>query len=116
MGSAIALTLGGAVACVVLMLAADTGRRGEATNASIGYSVPEHVKIDPELRKRANQILFRHCATAAVITGLIAVLGAPYALGLIDADISTAELVIAAGMAGVAAFIALLGLERIKQL
>ena len=42
---------------VVSVLAVVTARRGQVTHSQDGYDVPPRVSSDPELRKRANDIV-----------------------------------------------------------
>ncbi|MFE9022411.1 hypothetical protein ACFYNL_28145 [Streptomyces sp. NPDC007808] len=48
-------------------LAARTGYRGKVCDRSDGYDVPAQVKADPELRKRANDLVAFWCTGAAVL-------------------------------------------------
>jgi hypothetical protein len=45
------------VGAVVSILAVVTARRGQVTHGSDGYGAPEHVRSDPALRRRANEIV-----------------------------------------------------------
>ncbi|MGW8379297.1 hypothetical protein [Streptomyces sp. ODS28] len=52
----------------VSLLAAVTGYRGQACDRHRGYEVPERVRADAALRKRANETVAFWCTGAAVLS------------------------------------------------
>ncbi|MFF0739387.1 hypothetical protein ACFYVL_03205 [Streptomyces sp. NPDC004111] len=75
------------VSAVVSTLAARVGRRGQACDRNIGYSVPAQVRTDPELRRQANTLIAHWCTGAAILSL------APLApLGMIIASDGTADI------------------------
>lgn len=108
-----AIFLLGAIAAV---LAVVTARRGLVTHSSDGYGAPPHVRSDPELRRKANEIvawwgtlLVALCLAPVVIMVSLVVRGLE--------DLLTTPVLIAVAVYGV--FVATLGMypfERIKRL
>ncbi len=50
--------------------AATTGRRGHVCDRALGYTVPAVVAADPDLTRRANELVARWCTAAAVLAAV----------------------------------------------
>ncbi len=58
------------VALFASTAAAVTGRRGQVCERGIGCTVPAQVEADPELERRANQLVATWCTAAAVLAAV----------------------------------------------
>lgn len=58
------------IALFAATAAAVTGRRGQVCERDIGYTVPAQVEADPELNRRANELVATWCTAAAVLAAV----------------------------------------------
>lgn len=99
---------------LVCALAATTGNRGQVCDPVRGYNVPEHVRKDPALEKKANDIVAFWC-TGASIMALPPVIVLPTTLST-GASPSLPALVVLAAYGLATGLIARYPFERISRL
>ncbi|GAB2687818.1 hypothetical protein [Thalassiella azotivora] len=101
---------------VATLLAAVTGYRGHVCTPGVGYSVPPDVRHDPELCRRANELVAFWCTGATIMSLPPVVLVLLATGGGGDDGLTLPMLIFLAAYGTVVTCIALHPFEKIKHL
>lgn len=101
---------------VVSSLAAHSGYRGKVCDRTDGYKVPARVQSDPELRRRANDLVAFWCTGAAALSFAALVPVGTVILRGGASSISTGGLVILALYGTTVVIVGAYPFEKIKSL
>lgn len=104
------------VGAIASALASYTGFKGWVTDPDRGYPVADHVRRDPESRRRANSLVATWCLLAAGLALAPAIAVIPLMASDFHIEVSTGFLAVTAAYGLVVATVARYPFERIRRM